>query len=404
MKTAGIIAEYNPFHQGHAYHIAQTRRKTGADAVVCVMSGNFTQRGLPALLHKWDRAGMALSSGADLVIELPVPFALGSAEYFALGGISLLNSLGVVDYVSFGSEEGNLETLQAVADLLDKPETLSCIKRFLKEGLSFPAAREQALYSVGMDNASLLAGPNNILAIEYCRAICRLNAKITPVTVARSGAGYHDGDITDGVYASANALREAFYKEGTAACAEQMPKEAFAILESAEKEGRYYPANAASDSLFLAALKRCTPADFSRIPSVSEGLENRLYRAAQQANTMEEFFASCKTKRYTRTRLNRIAACAYLGISLADCPQTPPYIRVLGMNETGRAILKAAKERATLPILIKPAHIARQNEACRALFARECRATSLWALLMHTPCSLIDIATPPRQATGGLHL
>lgn len=394
MKIVGIVAEYNPFHNGHQYHIAQSKQKTDADGVVCVMSGNYVQRGAPALFDKWTRTEMALYGGADLVLELPLPFSLGSAEYFAFGAVSLLHQLGIVDFLSFGSENPDLAPLSLAAEKLMDPKTTELIKEFLGEGISFPAARQKALTACGIEDVAFLSEPNNILGVEYCKSLARLASAITPVIIPRHLSHYHDNLPTHHI-TSAQAMRTLLYKNGPAACMPYLPPLICGFFEGQVALGRYFTPDISYSKAVLAAVKKMTAEELSQLPNVTEGLENRIYEVAKSSYELEEFLTRLKTKRYTRTRLNRIATSAYLGLVASLCPVSPPYARVLGFNTTGQDILKQMRKTSFIPVITKPAHIHRQNQQCRQLFALECRATSLYNLLLKSPTQWEDMTKSP---------
>lgn len=398
MKIVGIVAEYNPFHNGHQHHIAESRRLTGADFVVCVMSGSFTQRGEPAFLDKWTRAETALLGGADLVLELPLPFSLGSAETFAFGAVYMLHSLGVVDFLSFGGENPDLALLRGAAAKLLDPETMPVIKRHLKEGASFPAARQKAL-EAGGETAAFLARPNNILGVEYLKSLALLHSPITPVVVPRHSTGYHD-PAPDGAFASAKAIRKILAEEGPSCCLPLLPEKTRGPFLRAVETGRYFLADEAYSKAVMACLKKLTAEELARVPDVGEGLQNRIVKAARESFTLEDFFARLKTKRYMRTRLNRIVMRSFLGLDASFCPPVPPYARILGLGPAGREILRRMEDTSSIPILTKAAHIRLHCGEARRLFALECRATSLYNLLLKVPQSREDMTTSP-VVTGG---
>lgn len=335
MDVAGIVAEYNPFHAGHAFHIRQTRRQLGECAVIAVMSGNFVQRGECAVLDKWARAKAALEGGADLVLELPTVYAVSSAEGFARGAVELLAATGVVTHLSFGSECGETEALRRLASCLDSPRYSDALRRFLDAGLPFAACRQRAVGELlGEDAAELLSCPNNNLGIEYIRALNAMKRPIQPVTVPRAGAGHDGGDDPD--YPSASFLREKIL-------AGEVPAENPASLRRGER-------------WVLSALRGMDEADFAALPDCGEGLSHRLYRAARQGRTLEEVYALAKTKRYAHSRIRRCVLWGALGLTQDGRPAHPPYLRVLGAGPRGREVLREMKKRAALPVITKPAH------------------------------------------------
>ena len=385
MHIAGIIAEYDPFHKGHAAHIAATRAKSGGNAthVVTVISGSFTQRGEPALLSKFRRAEMALAEGADLVLELPLPYAMAPAETFAGGGVAILNALGCVHTLSFGSECGNTEMLLTLADLTEREEYKTELQKALNEGIPYAAASQAAATALlGAEAASPLASPNNTLGLEYMRAARRQQADFAFFTLQRQGALHNESAPKQGV-SSASLLRKLVREQQTDSAAPYMPSAAFAILKEADMQGETTLQANRLEAALLARLRQMSASDFAHLPWLSEGLENRLYKASRTAATPEEVLQEVKTRRYPMARLRRILWAALLGITSEDTTTPPPYIRILGMNARGREILSAASP--TLPILTRSAQVAELDERGKRLFALECTATDLHALAMTTP-------------------
>lgn len=370
IKTAGIVAEFNPFHNGHRYLIEETRG-FGATHIIAVMSGSFVQRGEPAIFSKWERAEVALQNGVDLVLELPAPYALSSAERFASGGVATLSATGCLDFLSFGSESGELAALQRAAAACITAEQGEEIVKLLKEGLSYPAAREKAVAQLAdPETAALLSTPNNTLGIEYLKAIALQQLSCSVVTVKREGAS-HDGDPAGG-YASGSWLRQALQKgEQVSGYLPQGVSENTQIAE----EGRL-------ESAVLYRLREMSAADFALLPDVTEGLENRLYATAQEATGIADFLFRVKTKRYSLARLRRILWCGMLGIQKEDVICPPSYLRVLGFNPRGRELLQKMKTEATLPIVSSFLEL----EAISPRFARiEKRATDLRGLATSPP-------------------
>ena len=334
MKTVGIICEYNPFHLGHKKQFDIIRRQFGQDArIVCLMSGNFVQRGDPSIFDKSLRARASILSGADLVLELPVTYALSSAEGFAAGGVKLLS--GFCDTLCFGTESGNHETLMQTAKELLSPAFSEKLRTELDKGLSFPAARAAAL---GDD--SLLRNPNDILAVEYCKAILAQNSPMDIFPIHREGS-YH-ADTPDPENPSATSLRNRII--GGADWLSYIPAEAQIVLESASIHTL-----AAGERAILARLRTMTDADFEDLPYGSEGLWRKLMHACRDSATLEEIIAKTKSKRYTRTRIDRMILCAFLGITADRMISPAPYARVLGFTDAGRALLKKARESGQFP-------------------------------------------------------
>ncbi|HJB69690.1 MAG TPA: nucleotidyltransferase family protein [Candidatus Flavonifractor avistercoris] len=370
METAGIVAEYNPFHRGHAWHIAETRRRLGGDApVVCVMSGHWVQRGECALADKWLRAALALDRGADLVVELPTPWAMASAESFARGAVSLLAATGVVNVLSFGSETGELAPLEEAAAALDAPDYPERLRAALGRGLSFPAARQEAA------GAACLSAPNNNLGVEYLRSLRALGSTIRPLTVPRQGAG-HDGPAAGG-FASASELRR-LLRAGRG-------EEAAPYL-TAPWSGELADMQHIERAV-LSRLRTMGEGDWAALPDGggAEGLPSRLAKAAREAVSLEDFYTRAKTRRYPHARLRRLALAAFLGLRAAERPAAPPYVRVLGLGGRGRVLLRRMKDTCPLPVIVKPAQARELDGPARTLFESEARYTDLYGLCFPAP-------------------
>lgn len=335
MKTVGIICEYNPFHNGHKKQIDAIRAKSGDDcAIVCLMSGNFVQRGYPAIFHKSLRAQAAIMAGADLVLELPITYALSSAEGFAAGGVKILGSF--CDALCFGTETGNANALMDTAKALLSEEFRIALKEQLDKGLSFPTARAAALE----EHAELLQKPNDILAVEYCKAILAQSSKMQPMPIVRQG-DYHDtaADIEN---PSATAIRNLL--ESGKEWHNFIPENAHAIFCGAEIHTL-----AAGERAILARLRCMTDAEFEALPYGSEGLWRKFMHACRSCDSIEAIIAETKSKRYTRTRIDRMLMCAYLGITKEMLEQPAPYTRVLALNDKGRTALKQARLSGSFP-------------------------------------------------------
>ncbi|HIT32962.1 MAG TPA: nucleotidyltransferase family protein [Candidatus Enterenecus stercoripullorum] len=332
MNLVGIVAEYNPFHAGHRRHILETRRALGECAVVAVMSGNFVQRGDCAIADKWSRAAAALEGGADLVLELPTVWACASAEAFAYGAVAILKEAGV-QALSFGSESGDAGSLERAAQALDSGAYRQALRTYLDRGLPFARCRHLALQELlGEEGAQCLSRPNDNLGVEYLRAAKRLGFAPWVVAVPRVGAGHDGGDHPD--YPSASYLREQIYQG-------KLPLDNPARLGYNERGA-------------LSRLRGLEGAELEALPDCGEGLANRLYRACRQAVRLEELYELAKTKRYAHARIRRAALWACLGLRASDRPEYPPYLRVLGANQTGIGVLR--KLDTALPVITKPAH------------------------------------------------
>lgn len=369
MRVAAIICEYNPFHNGHQFHIAETRRKTGADAVVAIMSGNFVQRGDIAVFPKILRAQAAIKGGADLVLELPVPFSTGSAEFFAQGAVKTLDSLGIIDYLSFGAECNNAEKLFELAALFanEPREFTDLIKLYSKDGLSFPSARAKAAAEfAGADAGKILSSPNNILGIEYCKALLKNNSNIKPCVIKRTGAE-HDSENADYGIASASFIRKLLIENNSDKAFQYMPEFTKYIFE-----GQPLHNINALEKAILCELIKMSADDLRGISDVTEGLENRIKDAALTAATLDELIEAVKTKRYTHSRVRRIILSAFLGITDNDRKAPPQYIKILNHNEIGQKIIAAAKKTATIPIIRNTSQVNKIGDPeIKALWERE---------------------------------
>ncbi|MBE6062157.1 MAG: nucleotidyltransferase [Clostridium butyricum] len=355
----GIITEYNPFHKGHAYHLSRCKKDTNCSGVVCVMSGNFMQRGIPAIIDKWKRAEMAVKNGVDLVIELPLVYSISSAEHFAFGSVSLLNSLGLIDHIYFGSEAGNVEILNSIADtLIKEPEQYKLIlKNNLNNGLPFHLSRSNAIYEyLKNDNIKeTLSNSNNILGIEYIKALKSLNSTITPMTIKRKGSSYNEEILSDS-FSSATSIRNHLKKNSLNTLKNCLTDESFAILKNLYKKN--YKFVFEEDMFKYIKYKLLTNENaLSNLPDVSEGLDNKIYKEIFSSNSLDELILSSKSKRYTYTRINRILAQCFLNLenyNLLELAKMPaPYARILSFNNTGREILKKLKKTSSIDIITK---------------------------------------------------
>ena len=382
MKICGIVAEYNPFHNGHKYHIEKTKELYGATHIVAVMSGNFTQRGDIAVMDKFRRAETALKNGVDLVIELPVPFALGSAEQFATGAVSLLNSLGCVDMISFGSECGDLSLLEETAGAVLFAQQNESFFRYMKSGDSYPAALQKTIEQYYEEEIiDALAEPNNTLAVEYLKALSECGSRIKPVTIKRFGAGHDSSSVTEN-NASASMIRKLILSgQEVSSYVPELPETDFADIRRLE-------------TAILAKLRTMTPSEIEKAPNVLMGLENRIYKAARVSGNLAELFMLIKTKRYTMARIRRIVMSVFLGIKKSDLKSAPCYVRILGMNGKGREILSAAS--CSLPMDTSLKALSDSGEKQKRLAALEDRAGNLYGLAFEKrrPCGTEFTAKP----------
>lgn len=380
MSICGIIAEYNPFHLGHARHLAETRRRLGGDAVlVCAMSGNFVQRGDFALLDKYERAAMAVECGADLAVELPLAGALSSAEGFARSGAAMLAALGCT-YISFGAERDELPLLERAAKALRDPRLPSLLAESLRAGYSYAAAMQHAAGQLDPEAAALLSEPNNTLGISYCAAL--EGTGIRPLVIRRAGAGHDSGGVQDGL-ASASFLRARITEdflhgvpagEGTG-WREYMPEPAAKRLVRALDEGRAPMLAANCDTAMLAHLRRLDRTELERFAPVDDGFSSRLLRAVREGCTFGEVCEAARTRRFPLARIRRTLLRAYLDLPDALSPE-PQYIRVLALGQRGAEVLRGAR----LPVITKPAAERRLPENLQPALRRDALADSLYAL------------------------
>lgn len=335
MKITGIICEYNPLHLGHKKQLDMVRAQFPNGGLVCLMSGNYVQRGKPAILDKSLRAQAAVLCGADLVLELPLTASLSSAEGFASEGVRILG--GFCETLCFGAETGDETKLMTTAKALLSPGFSDALRLELDKGLSFPAARQNALATMGVDG-DILCRPNDILAVEYCKAIVAQRVNMRPMPITRQG-GYHD-QHADAENPSATAVREQM--ENCGPWLDYVPKAAHVCFENASIHTLE-----AGERAVLARLRTMSDAEFEALPFGSEGLWRKLMHAARQENTLEDILTATKSKRYTRTRLDRMVMCAFLGLTQEDLSSPAPYVRVLAFNDRGREILKEARKSGT---------------------------------------------------------
>lgn len=383
MRICGVVSEYNPFHKGHAHQIREAKARLGEDcAVVCCMSSDFVQRGDAAILPKHLRAKAAVLGGADVVLELPAPYALRSAEGFAQSAVDILLGTGVLTDLSFGAEDADPALLKETASLLLEHRTVQDTLLHLKTGISYAAARERALYARVQEWAEILQKPNNILAVEYCKALVRRESYVNILPIARVGAGHDEG--AEGEYASASHIRQLLREGKTDEALSYLPDSTADILKEAMDKGQALIDQSRLENAMLSTLVRLTAADLSALPDANEGLDNRLLEAIRKGRTVEDICAQAKTKRYALSRIRRMIYCAYLGITKEESAAPPPYARVLAFSDKGREVLKAARKQATLPLITKPAHAFDLGGDARVIFEREALACDLYNLAL--PC------------------
>ncbi len=346
IRTLGIIAEYNPFHNGHMYHLQKAKEEAGAQYTICVMSGNFVQRGTTSIINKWKKAELALQNGIDLVIELPTIYSVSSAENFAQGAIKLLESLGIVDGISFGAETSDYGALNNIATILsDEPKVYKdLLNKELKKGLSFPKARENALMLYLNDNkryVDILHSPNNILAIEYLKSLKKIKSTIQPIPVKREKVYYNDDKIVDD-FASATAIRSMLKNKQFGDIRKVVPDVTYEVLRKESELENIVLDLSSYEKELIYTLRKMTVKEIEDLPDVTEGLEHSIKNAVSMSNDINHILDVIKSKRYTQTRLQRILIYALLGITKKDViasRKVNPYIRVLGFNEKGRDLI-----------------------------------------------------------------
>ena len=372
MNVAGIVCEYNPIHMGHVIHIEKTREAIGGDsAIVCVMSGNFVQRGDFAVFGKRVRAEAAVRCGADLVVEMPAPYALSSAEGFASAGVVILDKLGICDYLCFGSESGDIGALEDVRDALASKEAAAVMRECLSKGIPYAAAAQKAADHILGAKADVLRSPNNLLGVEYLKAIAVSGARLKPITIKRSG-GEHDGNTGY----SASALRRALLRGEKPA--DLLPPSASSLFMEEITSGRGPISVEMYEQAMLSRLRAIK--DFSALPGATEGLDRRFARCAAAAPTVARILESVKTKRYALSRIRRMLICACLGITASDTLAPPPYIKVLAMNRVGVRLLKEARGRAGLPVITKPASAKKMSQRAAGMMDIEAATTDFYVL------------------------
>ena len=381
MHVAGIIIEYDPLHTGHVYLMEEVRRRLGEDtAIVGVMSGNFVQRGEFAVVQKYPRAKAAVESGMDLVLELPIPWATASAERFADGGVQALEATGIVTHLAFGSECGDAAALQRLAAVLCSDKLEEQLRGELSAGDNFAAARQRAVEVLaGREDAVLLSRPNNILGVEYCKALVRQKSQIEPMTVQRKGAE-HNGELLEGTHPSASAIRQLLQEGQREQALERMAPAMKNAYLAEEAAGRAPVFGETCERAILARLRSMTPEDFAKLDTGREGVSNRLYEASRTATSVREILETAKTKRYAYARLRRMVLWAYLGLYPQEQPERIPYLRPLAANETGRMLLGQMRKAATLPVVMKTKQIRALDETAQKLFELEIRGGDLYAL------------------------
>lgn len=388
MSVIGIVCEFNPFHKGHKYLI-DTVKKDG-DTVVCVMSGNFVQRGEPALFSKEERVKAALLNGADIVLELPFVYATASAEIFAYNAVKILNDFGC-EKLAFGTENTDISQLEKAVEVLNNKNFDAKIKKYLEEGMSYPSARQCAFdeYDIDCD----ISTPNNILALEYIKAIKKRNSKMIPMTVHRIGAGYNDTHAAEGI-ASATHIRQLIYDDEN--YSSYVPKNTGELYAQELKKGNFvsdYKYNIAS----LAILRSKLNEDVFCIANMAEGLENRIKSAVKESTSLEEIYDKAKTKRFTHSRIRRAVLSLTFGVTADDLKISTPYCRLLGFNKNSAEIMGSLAANSNLPFVASYSDILNLKSAdAEKIFELENKAGDFYSLIMQktAECSKEMTFTP----------
>ena len=381
MKVTAIVAEYNPFHNGHKYHIEETRKKTDDSFIMAIMSGNFVQRGEPAILEKRKRAEIALRNGADLVVELPTPWATASAERFARGAIYIAHQAGIVDNLSFGCEDDDIPTLEQIARVLSDNVYSREIKKYYDDNLcSYPEARAAVVSEIlGKDCTKLMMKPNNILGIEYLKAIRSFRSDITPIGIKRNSVG-HDSASARNNMTSAMNIRN-LIKTGKDYSL-FVPENSASVFNESIENSTFPAIYGNLETAILAHLRKMRPSDFADVPDVAEGIEHRIIDAVKTSSSLGEIFDKVKTKRYTHSRIRRIILSSFLGIKTEDVVSLPPYIRVLGLNDNGRLMLREMKNKYFVPVIMKYSDVKYLDDTAKRIFMLESTITDLYNLCL----------------------
>ena len=428
-KVLGIVAEYNPFHNGHLYHIQKSKEITGSDYTIAIISGNFVQRGSVSIINKWSKAQMALKNGIDLVIELPLLYSISSGENFSDGAIKILNSLGIVNYLSFGAETDNIEVLSNLADIIynEPAEYKTLLSTELGKGVSFPVARENAIVEyIKSDNfkakniinsllkdihvdaeisdiyklKEILSSPNNILGIEYLKALKKYKSNINPICIKRFGTSHNEiylkqnavatkENVKAQYYASATAIRDYINSNNLQSIKKYLPENSYSILEKNLTDGHIVFNLQPFEKIIFYNLRKMSIEEIANLPDVSEGLEFSIKKATNNCNNIQDFIESVKSKRYTQTRLQRIILYALLGITKKDMDLSKkvetPYVRILGCNKNGKKLLsEIVSKNANLPVITSVKKFIDENKdsTLNAMLKKDIFATDVYTLAL----------------------
>lgn len=381
MKITGIISEYNPLHNGHLYHIEKTR-ENGATHIIAVMSGNYVQRGETAVMNKFERANLAVKNGIDLVIEIPTVYSLASAEFYAKGAVYMLHALGCVDEISFGSEVGSVSEIEEAAEIAWECQQSPELEGFLKSGMSYPnAINNMVLEKYGRKKGNrigdILASPNNVLAVEYLKAIKNFGSDIKPFTIHRKSAAHDSMHPLDNI-ASASFIRKCMEEKND--FLGLVPDMVYEAYDSALKSGNI--ANIKNlERILIYRLRTITAEELREVPDVGQGLEHRILDCSN-LTSIEDIMQGIKSKRYTMARIRRIMYNMLIGITKSDLEILPPYIRVLAVTERGRDILAKARKTALIPVNTSLAKLAATGENAKRFAQLEGKASDIYALTL----------------------
>src|SRR5574344_932503 len=389
-NVLGIVAEYNPFHNGHLYHLENAKKMANADYTIAIMSGNFTQRGSTSIVNKWTKAQMAIQNGIDLVIELPTVYSISSAENFAQGAVKILKELNIVNKISFGIETSDVAALNNIAKVLaeEPKEYKNILAEELKKGISFPKARENALILYLNDNIrykNILNSPNNILGVEYLKALKILKTEIEPIPIKREKVYYNDDRIVD-EFASATAIRKFLEMKQFNDIFKVVPRTTYETLKTECELGHTVTDLKLYEKEIIYNLRKMTIDEIAQLPDVSEGLENSIKYAVNFCNTVEEVINIVKSKRYTQTRIQRILLCSLLGITQKDIffsKKIVPYVRILGFNEKGKELLsefKKSNSKISMITSVKKFEDTNTNKIYRRMMEIDRFATDVYTL------------------------
>lgn len=402
MKILSFITEYNPFHFGHKYHLEKSKTLTNSNHTIAIMSSSFVQRGEPAFLDKWTRSKMAIENGVDLVIELPFIYSIQSAELFAFGAIKILNSLNCVDYLSFGSETGDIKLLKHISDILvEEPlEYRTCLKKNLDQGLSFPKARSKGIGCLVSDNLkndvdTILNKSNNILAIEYLKALNRLNSNIKPFNIKRIGADYNNQKI-DNLYPSATSIRKKILSDGITSVKNLIPPPSYKLMQEYLIDYKSFNTMDNYSDILKYLVLTTDKNDLKNIFDMENGLENRFIEKFKKGGDINKIIKEISSKRHTKTRISRILIHLLNKLDRETIEnlykKSPAYIRILASNKKGLEIIRKIKEKSNTPIINKFSDYKKYNtESLLKFIEYEKRATDIFFLGLENEKSLIDM-------------